>query len=86
MREGFGEEDGIGDISVIVCAFLYFAEGPLFLFVEDVPHGFEDLCLGLVVAVVLGVHVHHAAEHRAVGCDSDRGGHQLVALMQEGAI
>ncbi len=86
MREGFGEEDGIGDVSVIVCVFLYFAEGPLFLLVEDVPHGFEDFGLGLVVAVVLCVHVHHAAEHGAVGCDSDRGGHQLVALMQEGAI
>lgn len=39
MVECLGEEDGIGDIPMVVRALLDLSEGPLFLLVVDVPQG-----------------------------------------------
>jgi hypothetical protein len=62
-----GEEDGIGDIAMIMGALLDLAECPLFLFVVDVTQGLEDLGVGPVVPVIFRIHVHDAAQHGAIG-------------------
>jgi hypothetical protein len=84
--ERLGQEDGVGDVAVVVSALLDLLEGPLLGPAVDVGQRLQHLRLRPVVLVVLGLHVHHAAQHRPVGSDPDRRRHQLVPVLHEGAV